>query len=282
MELTPEFCGREYNNRALVPNFAEIFARWTDSSQAVRRRHAGLYDLAYGEQSAERLDLFPCPRNGAPLFVFFHGGYWRSLDKSDFSYIAPALVADGISVAVPNYDLAPKVTIDDIVMQSISSVAWLYRNAERYGFERDRIFVGGHSAGGHLTAMLMCVQWQSVGADLPADLVKGGVAVSGLYDLEPIRLAEFLNVDLKLDATGARKLSPAFMKPASRAPVITAVGGDESSEFKRQNSMIAQRWPENFRADVPMPGFNHMTVCEQLANPGSPLFDAIVELCRHG
>ena len=108
------------------------------------------------------------------------------------------------------------------------------------------------------------------------------MAVSGLYDLEPIRLAEFLNVDLKLDATGARKLSPAFMKPASRAPVITAVGGDESSEFKRQNSMIAQRWPENFRADVPMPGFNHMTVCEQLANPGSPLFDAIVELCRHG
>jgi arylformamidase len=282
MQLTADFCGREYNNRALVPNFAEIFARWTEDSSTVRRRHKGTFNLAYGSSAAERLDLFPSARNGAPLFVFFHGGYWRSLDKNDFSFIAPPYLDEGVSVAVPNYALAPSVAIDEIVIQSVRSLAWLYRNASQYGFDRSRIYIGGHSAGGHLVATLLCTQWPTVAENLPADLVKGGVAVSGLYDLEPIVYADFLNVDLKLDFDSARRLSPAFMQPATNAPIVTAVGGEESSEFKRQNAMIPAHWPRNFRADVPMPGFNHMTVCNQLAHPDSPLFRAAAELCLKG
>jgi arylformamidase len=278
-ELTADFCNREYNNRALVPDFQAIFDGWKAESQAVRRRCAGLLDLAYGDTPAERLDLFPTRHDGAPLFVFLHGGYWRSLDKSDFSFIAPEFVAQGVSVAVVNYALCPQVRIDDIVLQVLRALAWLYRQAERYGFARDRIHVGGHSAGGHLSAMALCARFPDFAPDLPADLVRGAVSISGLYDLEPIRLAPFLNVDLKLDAAQARRLSPAWMPPATRAPLLTAVGGDESSEFKRQNALIAARWPVNFREDIPMPGFNHMTVCGELARPDSPLFRATVAQC---
>ncbi len=282
MLLTPEFYAREYNNRALVPNFAEIFHGWAQASQVARRRSAALLDLAYGDTAPEKLDLFPVRRADGPLFVFLHGGYWRSLAKEDFSFVAPPLVAEGINVAVVNYALCPSVTMAEIVMQTVRALAWLYRNGRRYGFDPNRIFVGGHSAGGHLTAMMLCALWRDHAPDLPVDLVKGGLSISGLYDLAPMVQTDFLNVDLKLDAGEAHRLSPAFMTPATHAPVITAVGGDESSEFHRQNALLAAAWPKHVRHDVPMPGDNHMTVCGRLAEPGSALFQAAVDLCRHG
>lgn len=278
-KLTPAFCAREYNNRALVPQAGEIMAGWTAASKSLRRRMAGLYDLRFGEGPAERLDLFPARADGAPLFVFIHGGYWRAMDKSDFSFIAPPLVAAGISVAVLNYSLAPKARIEDMALENVRALAWLYRNAGRYGFDANRIHVGGHSAGGHLTAMMMCARWSDVGSDLPADLVKGGVAMSGLYDLEPIRLAKFLNDDLRLDSNSVARLSPAYMKPAGNAPLLTCVGGEESSEFKRQNRLIGRRWKKNFAGDIALPGLNHFTVCDALAQPESALFKAVVGLC---
>ncbi len=277
--LTPAFCNKAYNNRLLVPNAADIIAGWTATSKSLRRRFAALYDLPYGDGSAERLDLFPAQKEGAPLFVFLHGGYWRSLDKSDFSFIAPSLVSAGVSVAVVNYSLAPKVSIEDIVMENVRALAWLFRNAEKYGYERSRIYVGGHSAGGHLTAMLMCTRWAFYSADLPADLVKGGVAISGVYDLEPIRRAKFLNDDLRLNAASVARLSPAYMKPKVNAPLITSVGADESSEFLRQNALIGKQWRKNFAGDIAMPGKNHFTICDELANADSPLFKAVLGLC---
>ncbi len=277
--LTPAFCNKAYNNRLLVPNAAEIISKWSADSKSLRRRLAALYDLPYGEGRAERLDLFPAQKEGAPLFVFIHGGYWRSLDKSDFTFIAPALVAAGISVAIVNYSHAPKVTIEDIVMENVRALAWLFRNAAKYGYDRSRIQVGGHSAGGHLTAMMMCARWAFYSADLPADLVKGGVAISGVYDLEPIRRAQFLNIDLRLDAASVARLSPAYMKPKINAPLITSVGGAESSEFIRQNALIGKRWRKNFASDVAMPGRNHFTICDEFSNPESPLFKAVQGLC---
>lgn len=281
-KLTPAFCNNEYNNRLRVANAADILAGWSAASKSLRRRFAALYDLPFGDGEAEKLDLFPAQRDGAPLFVFIHGGYWRSLDKADFTFVAPALVSAGVSVAVLNYSLAPKARIEDIVMENVRALAWLYRNAAKYGYDAARIYVGGHSAGGHLTAMMMCARWAEFGGDLPAELVKGGIAISGLYDLEPIRLAKFVNDDLRLDAASVTRLSPAYMKPATNAPILTCVGGDESSEFHRQNALLGKRWPKNFAGDVAMPGCNHFTICDQLAKPGSALFNSVLGLCKGG
>jgi arylformamidase len=280
MNYSIEFCEREYNARAAIPDHPQIFARWAEQAAATRRLRACLVDLPYGESSAERLDLFPTRSDNAPLFVFIHGGYWRSLDKSDFSWIAPPLVNHGIAVALLNYGLAPKTALEDIVRQTLRALAWLYRNADQYGFDPERIYVSGHSAGGHLTAMMMAALWDVYAPDLPRNLVKGGLAISGLYDLEPLVYAPFINGDLKLDVRRARRLSPAYLPPATRAPLYTAVGALESSEFRRQNALIGKRWPQNFVRDVPMPGCNHLTVCDELANPASPLFDAAIELVR--
>lgn len=276
--LTEDFCNREYNARAAVPDHPAIFARWSQTSLDVRRRLAMLGDLAYGESAGERLDLFPARGDGAPLFVFIHGGYWRSMDKADFSFLAPAFVEAGVSLAVPNYDLAPAVSLDTIVLQTVRMLGWLWHRAERYGFDRTRIVVGGHSAGGHLTAMALCARFPELDPALPASLVRGGLAISGLFDLEPIRHASFLNGDLRLDPDSARRLSPVWMPPASTAPLVTAVGGDESSEFHRQTRLIHQCWPANVRLDVPMPGTNHMTVVDGLADPASPLHAAALDL----
>ncbi len=277
MRLTEAFCNREYNARAMIPDAADVFARWTDDAQRVRDRLQGELDLRFGDGECDALDLFSAGP-GSSLFVFIHGGYWRAFHKSDFSWIAPPFVERGVSVAVLDYALAPQVTIEHIVRQNLAALGWLWRHGGSLGFDRNRIVVGGHSAGGHLTAMMLAARFPDWSSDLPPDLVKGGVAISGLFDLEPIRRASFLNVDLKLDVTSARRLSPASMTPATDAPLVTAVGGIESSEFKRQTRLIAERWSQAFRADVPMPGRDHLRVCEALADPASPLFEATIAL----
>jgi len=280
MEYTVEFCEREYNARASIPDHPQIFARWAEQSAAVRRLRACVIDLSYGETAGERLDLFPANREDAPLLVFIHGGYWRSLDKSDFSWIAPPFVNHGVSVALLNYGLAPKTPMEEIVRQMLRAHAWLYRNGDRLGFDPSRIYVSGHSAGGHLTAMMMAALWPVYGADLPADLVKGGLAVSGIYDLEPLRHAPFIQADLKLNAARARLLSPVHLPPATDRPLYAAVGALESGEFRRQTALIGKAWPRSLAREIRLPGFNHLTVVEELANPASPLFDAALEMTR--
>jgi arylformamidase len=281
MKYTIEFCEREYNNRALIPEHPQIFARWAETGAITRRLRPCLIDLPYGDSSGEKLDLFPARHDGAPLLVFIHGGYWRSLDKSDFSWLAPPFVNHGISVALLNYGLAPQTRIEDIVRQVLHALAWLYRGADRYGFDPQRIAVAGHSAGGHLTTMAMAALWPAFARDLPADLVKAGMTISGVHDLEPLVYAPFVNVDLQLDGARAQRLSPVHLPPATTAPLFTAVGGLESSEFLRQNQLIAEAWAEVFERDIPMPGFNHLTVVDELANPTSPLFDAAVTMIRN-
>jgi len=275
-----EWMEREYNARAAIPDHPQIFARWAEQGAQVRRRRAGLIDMPYGDDDGERLDFFPTVHRTSPLLVFIHGGYWRSLDKSDFSWIAPPFLDAGVAVAFLNYGLAPRVAVADIVRQQLKALAWLYTRAEELGFDRQRIVVGGHSAGGHLTAMLMAALWPEVDPALPADLVKGGLAISGLYDLEPLVPLPFINTDLRLDAAAARRLSPVHLPAATSAPLVTAVGALESGEFKRQTQLIRAAWPRNARADIEVGGANHLTVCDVLADPGSPLFAAALELVR--
>jgi arylformamidase len=268
----PVFLSREYNNRELFPDHPRHFTRWQESSARARATMACHLDLAYGAAPGETLDLFPSRKGDGSLLVFIHGGYWRSLDKRDFSYLAPAWVDAGVSLAVVNYDLCPKVSIERIVQQMLGACAWLYRNAERYGMDEERVFVSGHSAGAQLAAMMLAALWPAYDHALPKDLVKGAVAVSGVYDMRPLTRVGWLSSDLRLDEESALKVSPAYLPPATRAPLTLAVGGLESSEFKRQNALLAQRWKAVLGGVIPMPGRDHFTVVDGLAEPAGALF----------
>jgi arylformamidase len=261
-----------YNNRELVPDHPQYFARWAELSARARSTMICYLDRRYGDAPGETIDIFPARKGDGSCMMFIHGGYWRSLDKKDFSFLAPSCVDAGVSLAVVNYDLCPRVTMEDIVRQMLRASRWLWLHAEEFGMDQDRLYVAGHSAGGHLTAMLMCAVWPAFDRALPKDLWKGGLAISGLYDLRPLLQVDWLNVDLRLDEVAALKLSPAFMPPATRAPVMTCVGGDESSEFLRQNALLGSRWRSAFAGDIPMPGKHHFSVIDGLADQKSALF----------
>ena len=185
-----------------------------------------------------------------------------------------------MSLAVVNHDLCPSVTVEEIVRQMLRASRWLYLNAEQYGMDEDRLYVSGHSAGGHLVAMMMAAIWPAFDSRLPKDLWKGGLAVSGIYDLRPLVHVDWLNGDLKLDEAAALRVSPAFLPPATRASVMTCVGGAESSEFRRQNALLAARWKSAFAGDVPMPGANHFSVVDGLASQSSNLFSGARRLMK--
>jgi len=277
----PAWREAQYNARAAVPEHPAIFARWAERSAAARAEAGRRVrpDLAYGDGPNETLDLFLPDRTGAPLHVFLHGGYWQALDKKDFGFVAPPLVAEGIAVAVVNYALCPAVRVGDIVNQVRRALAWLWREGEGLGFDRDRIHLSGHSAGGQLVAMMMATDWPRRAPDLPADLVKSGLSISGVFELEPL-IGTSINAKLGLDAEEARAVSPMGLTPATGAPLVLAVGGEESAEFHRQSAAFGAHWsalgtPVRW---VPLPGRNHMTACEALAEAGHPLFRAAVEL----
>jgi len=275
------FLSREYNNRELVPEHAAFFARWDELSARARSRMTCYLDRRYGDAPGETIDIFPARKGDGTCLMFIHGGYWRALDKKDFSFLAPAWVDAGVSLAVVNYDLCPRVSVDEIVRQMLRASRWLWQNAEEYGMDQDRLYVGGHSAGGHLTAMLMAALWPVFDQSLPKDLWKGGLAISGLYDLRPLVEVDWLNAALRLDAESALRLSPAFLPPATRAPVMTCVGGDESSEFRRQNALLgSSRWRSVFAGDIAMPGKNHFSVMDGLAEQKSALFEGARRLMK--
>jgi len=257
---SPEWFDAQYNNRARIPEHLAILREWDERSHHARASLACTLDVAYGNAPSERLDVFAPPAPGAPVLVYIHGGYWRALDKRDQSFVAPPFVAAGAMVVLPNYALCPAVRIDDIVLQLVQSLAWVWRHAAEYGGDRSRIVVTGHSAGGHLAAMMLACEWPAVAPDLPADLVKGALAVSGVFELEPLRHAPFLAADLALDAAAARRLSPALM-PAPRGRLVAVVGAGESDEFKRQNAAIAAAWgPRAVPVCEEVPGRHHMNV----------------------
>ena len=223
---------------------------------------------------AERLDYFPTRQDAAPLLVFIHGGYWRSLDKSDFSWLAPPFVQHGVALALPNYGLAPATPIEDIVRQQLKALAWLYRNGDRLGFDPERIVVVGHSAGAHLTAMMMAALWPIYAADLPRDAGQGRVwrsaasTTSNRWCTRPSSTSTCSSTQQR-----ARALSPIHLPPATSAPLITAVAPLESSEFQRQTALIGRAWKPVSCAQRPDARLQSPDGVDELANPASPLFD---------
>ena len=276
--LDPAWLDAQYNNRARIPEHQHLFDRWSRDSAIARDRSSRRLDVAYGAGPAETLDVFPSTRDDAPVLFFIHGGYWRALDKRDVSFIGPSFTREGAMVVVPNYALAPAVSIETIALQMVQALAWTWRHAALYGGNPKRIIVAGHSAGGHLAALLLTCRWTRVAADLPADLLAGGLAISGLFDLEPIRQTPFLQPDLRLTPASVRKLSPAGL-PAPSAPLYATVGGAESEEFLRQNELIRRAWGE---AAVPVceaiPGVHHLSVLDDLVDPHGRLHGLALRL----
>jgi arylformamidase len=271
----------EYNNRARVPEHPEIFARWTREGAAYRdeatKEGRAELGLKYGPSPRQTIDIFK-PRGGGaggPLALFIHGGYWRSLEPSSFSQMARGMNAHGITVAVSGYDLAPQVSIGQIIEQTQAACLHLWNKFKR------RIMVSGHSAGGHLTACMVATDWKALDQSAPADLAPAGYAVSGLFDLAPL-LHLATNADFKLDEAEARRVSPLFW-PLVRGKVLDAVvGGEESSEFLRHSKSVADDWRERgaqTRYEA-VPGLNHFTICDPMTDANSAMTRRMVELAN--
>jgi arylformamidase len=267
---------REYNNSGKVPNAAELIAWYPAESARARDTLPVRLDLRYGPKPGETLDVF-LPEGGGPwpVHVFVHGGYWRSLDKQDFSFVARGLQPAGVLVAVINYALIPTVDMDELVRQVRASVAWLHRNVAALGGDPARITVSGHSAGGHLVAMLMSTDWERF-AGLPGDVLKAGCGISGLYDLEPIRLS-YLNQTLGLTMETARRSSPIHLVPPSAGPLLLPLGKKEGDEYHRQTESLAAAWRRR-GLDVEvmdMAGHDHFSIITELRDHRTPLSRAI-------
>jgi arylformamidase len=256
-----------YNNSAAVAGSAEMMAEFQTRSDRLRETQAGHLDLRYGPAERNRIDYFSAGRGG-PVLVFIHGGYWQMRAKENFSFLAAGPLAHGIDVAFVGYTLAPEIRLEGIVAEVRSAVAWLAGHVADFGGDPGRIYVSGWSAGGHLTAMCL---------DEPA--VKGGLAISGIYDLEPMRLS-YLNEKLKLDEDEARRMSPLLHLPPYSMPLFLAYGGGELPELQRQSETLAAA---RERAGLPcrlayLPGHNHFTILEELASPDGALTALLREL----
>ena len=200
---------RLYSHRHRIEGYDDYLERWPRESAAAREHLATVADVAYGSRAAESYDVFPAGP-GAPVLVFFHGGYWFSQDKGNFEFMAPAFVARGTTFVSANYPLCPEVTLPEIVDACRRCMMHVRDNAQTWGADPERVYVSGHSAGGHITACVMSTQWTNLRPGTPGDLVRGGVAISGVYDVEPIRFVE-MNDTLRIDAATARDcLAPAF------------------------------------------------------------------------
>ena len=267
-----------YNPRLVVENYQEIFDRWGEQSERARASLDCYLDLPYGSSEAEKMDIFRAQGKSRGLLMYIHGGYWRSLDKKGFSFVAPALAEAGITVAVPDYALCPAVQVEDIVMQMVQVCAWLYRNGENFGAPANRLHLCGHSAGGHLAAMMLSCRWPDYSPNLPKKVVRAAMSISGLYDLTEIVKVPSVNCDVHLDEKSALKVSPAFLPPATDAPLYTAVGGEENEGFQFQNRLIGEQWGKVRKTDIPCPGKNHFTVLDQICDPESRLFKAVFEM----
>ena len=264
-----------YNVRAaLGDGFQGVVDSFMSRSAAHREAASVRLDLAYGEGARERLDFFSGGDVNGPAVLFIHGGYWQRGDKEMYSFVTEACVKHGVSVAVVNYDLTPAVRMPKIPPQIRKAVAWTWKNANDLGFSRDKFTVMGHSAGGHLTAMMMATDWPAYDSALPAEMIHAAVPISGLFELEPL-VHTSINDGPQMDVAEAIQESPIFMPPVTNAPQLVVVGGAESTEFHRQSDEYCAKYTTGQRAmeRYTVPGANHMLELEALADDASVLFE---------
>jgi arylformamidase len=274
-DLSLEELARCYNNSAAVPGWRDqLQPRWVQVAAEVRGSAGGPRDVVYGPGERQRFDVFlpegRPPTDGWPTMVFIHGGYWQSLSKDDWSAIAAPFVANGMGAVILGYTLCPENTVRGIAEEIESAIAYVWHEAARLGIDESRLALVGHSAGGHLTAWCMTVDWTRY--HLPATPFVSATAISGIFDLEPL-VPIYLNDALRLTNEEALAMSPAYRSPRVDCPFTAAVGGDELEEFHRQNHLVATEWTDV--QELSLPGLNHFTIIDQLTRDGTTLFGLV-------
>lgn len=270
----------KYNLGALRPDLPEVMSRWQTRSEALSGLDSTQLDLAYGNGSRDRLDLYAAGK-GTPLLIYIHGGYWQRGDKNLYGWISEAFVSNGVSVAIPNYNLTPSVRVGQIAPQLRRAVQMLWHQSDALGFNRSNMIVMGHSAGGHLTAMMMSTHWPDVDKDMPTDLFRAAVPISGIFELEPL-VHTTINAGPQMDVEEARAESPCHIPPVTNATQLVTVGGAETTELIRQSDDHAARYQTAKRA---MPRYNvpdadHFDALEPLAEEDSEFFSRVMALIR--
>ncbi|WP_264214333.1 alpha/beta hydrolase [Leisingera thetidis] len=273
----------EYNARASVPDFEACVAEYARLSTEAKSACSGLYNLKYGPTRAEALDLFLAPGSLqlSPVFVFIHGGYWRSQSKDDAALMAKVFTDAGIAVAVLEYTLLPLATLAEVVREMRGAISWLHQNAACYGIDPTRIFIGGSSAGAHLVGMLLADGWHEE-FGVPVDTVKGAMAISGLYDIRPICDIE-ANDWLRLVPSQAERLSPLFKIPDKAPPLVLSVGGLETQGFRNQTRAYAEAWRAKGHQlmMIDAPDRNHFNLLSELAWPDRSLTCAVLNMIEN-
>ena len=276
---TQEALDAEYDVERAVPDFAVYARHFVEQSRLARHRLRCELDVRYGPTRDEHLEIYPAGP-GSPVLVFFHGGYWRMLSCREFSCVALGPVAAGITVVNVNYALAPKVTVDEIVRQARAAIAWTYAHVAEWGGDPRRIYASGHSAGGQLTAMAALTDWAGE-YGLPPDLLKGGLPISGVFDLRPLPYC-FVQPALQLTGEQVVRNSPHLVARRCGVPLTVAWGGAETAEFQRQSTDFLHAWQmaDNPGQPLALAGANHFDVLYGLEQPDSTLMRAVTQMMR--
>ena len=278
LDYDQEALDAQYNQRALVPDADDYIAVDIAESARVRQELDCRIDVPYGPGEDEKLDVFPATAPGSPLVVYMHGGAWTRSDKANESFMAEAFVAAGAAFVAVNFGLCPKVTLDEMIRQARAAVAWSHANAPGFNADPDRLYIAGHSSGGHVGGMMVVTDWSAAHA-LPRDLVKGALLCSGMYDLTPVRRSA-RNEYLRLDEAAEDRNSAIRRIPPDGCPLVIGYGGGEQKEFRRQSRDFAAAWRA---AGLPveefdMPGVNHFELRRHFNDPEGPILKAMLGL----
>jgi arylformamidase len=283
---TQEELDTQYDLRTMFPEAATSYEAFCErESEKVREEMDHRLDVPFGPTRAEHSDVYPATGDarGAPVLIYVHGGFWVLRTSKEFGFVARGPVSEGVATVVTNYALSPEVTIDEIVRQTRAAVAWTYRNAESFGVAPERIHVAGHSAGGHLVAMLLSTDWEGV-YGLPANIIKSATAISGVFDLAPLPYT-FLQPKLQLTWDQALRNSPILHLPDPQSgtpPLLVAYGENETDEFRRQSEEFFAAWKaKGLDGDLMvLPGKNHFDVIDGFLDAGSRLCSEILRRVR--
>ena len=266
----------QYNPRVSVPEYPELAKTRAAQARKVRESAKSWLNVPYGNSPREKLDIYAADKPGGPVLVYIHGGYWRSGSKEDNCNFVPTFTKRGATVVLVEYDLCPQVTVSDIVRQTRASIAWIYKNIMRYGGDPAKLFISGHSAGGHLTAMALAHDWETEG--LPRDLIKGAVATSGVYDLEMVMRIS-VQEQVQLTPELVKHNSPFLHPPIVRCPFVVAVGGAEPKGWQQMSEDYFRLCKERGVSVEYLiePDANHYTMSEHLLDDRRPLTQAILK-----